>query len=171
MEPRLKSLGPSRLRRSCECSSNSRRFSAAVSKTHFGSRGLPYRFQLLWRSSSITRARGFRIRSTPVGDNRKFNRRFKSSHTTLNHQAQKAQKCLNAPFLKKNVEKKRWKKRWEKIYHPIMSSHSLHSFRNYTRRAIFPETCKINQSSVDFHWLIDWLTKSQLLSKSKSFLQ
>ena len=40
----------------------------------------------------------------------------------------------------------------------------LHS-GNYTRRAVFPEMCKINQSSVDFHcepfgWLIDWLTMS-----------
>ena len=40
----------------------------------------------------------------------------------------------------------------------------LHSLGNYTRRAIFPETCKINQSSVDFHckplwslWL-DWFS-------------
>ena len=33
--------------------------------------------------------------------------------------------------------------------------------QTHTRRAIFPEMCKINQSSVDFHckpfgWLIDW---------------
>ena len=43
-----------------------------------------------------------------------------------------------------------------------MLSHFLHSLGIYTRRAIFPEMCKINQSSVDFHckpfhWLIDWL--------------
>ena len=42
-----------------------------------------------------------------------------------------------------------------------MMSHFLQSLGNYTRRAIFPETCKINQSSVDFHcgtfgWLFDW---------------
>ena len=47
------------------------------------------------------------------------------------------------------------------LYCPVMSSHFLHSLGNYTRRAIFPEMCKINQSSLDFHcepfgWLIDW---------------
>ena len=48
------------------------------------------------------------------------------------------------------------------LYCPVMMSHFLHSLGNYTRRAIFPEMCKINQSSVDFHcellvdWLIDW---------------
>ena len=43
-----------------------------------------------------------------------------------------------------------------------MWSHFLHSLGNYTRGTIFPEMCKINQSSVDFHcepllslWL-DW---------------
>ena len=46
--------------------------------------------------------------------------------------------------------------------YPVMLSPFLHSLGNYTRRAIFPEMCKINQSSVDFHckplwslWL-DW---------------
>ena len=33
----------------------------------------------------------------------------------------------------------------------IDSGHFLPSLGNYNRRAIFPETCKINQSSVDFH--------------------
>ena len=47
------------------------------------------------------------------------------------------------------------------LYYPTMLSHFLHSLRNYTLRAIFPEMCKINQSSVDCHckpfgWLIDW---------------
>ena len=37
------------------------------------------------------------------------------------------------------------------LYHPVMLSHYLHSLGNYTRRAIFPEMCKINQSSVDYH--------------------
>ena len=53
------------------------------------------------------------------------------------------------------------------LYHPVMLSSFLPSLGNYTRRAIFPEMCKINQSSVDFHgkplgWLLDWLTKSWL---------
>ena len=44
---------------------------------------------------------------------------------------------------------------------------TLHSLGNYTRGAIIPEMCEINQSSVDFHykpfdWLIDWFTASQL---------
>ena len=43
-----------------------------------------------------------------------------------------------------------------------MLSHFLHSLGNYTRRAIFPDMGKINQSSVDFHGLIDWLAVSQL---------
>ena len=47
------------------------------------------------------------------------------------------------------------------LYYPVVLSHFLHSLGNYTRGAIFPETCKINQSSIDFHckplgWLIDW---------------
>ena len=47
------------------------------------------------------------------------------------------------------------------LYYPVMLSHFLQSLGNYTRRAIFPEMCTINQSSVDFHcksfgWLIDW---------------
>ena len=33
---------------------------------------------------------------------------------------------------------------------PVLLSHFLHSLGNYTRRAIFSEMCKINQSSVDF---------------------
>ena len=42
-----------------------------------------------------------------------------------------------------------------------MLSHFLPSLGNYTRRAIFPEMCKISQSSVDFDckpfgWLLDW---------------
>ena len=48
------------------------------------------------------------------------------------------------------------------LYCPLMLSHFLHLLGNYTRRAIFPEMCKINQSNVDFHrkplcslWL-DW---------------
>ena len=46
--------------------------------------------------------------------------------------------------------------------YPVMLNHFLHPLGNYTRRAIFPEMCKINQSSLDFHckplwslWL-DW---------------
>ena len=36
---------------------------------------------------------------------------------------------------------------WLKVlYCPVMWSHFLHSLGNYTRRAIFPEMCKINQS-------------------------
>ena len=34
------------------------------------------------------------------------------------------------------------------LYYPIVVSYFLHSLGNYTRRAIFPEMCKINQSSV-----------------------
>ena len=54
-----------------------------------------------------------------------------------------------------------------KLYHPVWLSHFLHSLGNYTRRAIFPELCKINQSRVGFHCkpfvrLIDWLTISSL---------
>ena len=48
------------------------------------------------------------------------------------------------------------------LHYPVMMSPFLRSFGNYTRRAIFPEKCKINQSSVDSHnkhtshfWL-DW---------------
>ena len=48
------------------------------------------------------------------------------------------------------------------LYYPVMLSHFLHSLGNYTRGAIFPEMCKINQSSADCHcrslwslWL-DW---------------
>ena len=37
------------------------------------------------------------------------------------------------------------------LFYPVMLSHFLHSLGNYTRRAIFPDMCKINQSSVDFH--------------------
>ena len=42
---------------------------------------------------------------------------------------------------------------WMQIHTTIVQklSHFLPSLGNYTRRAIFPETCKINQSSVDFH--------------------
>ena len=47
------------------------------------------------------------------------------------------------------------------LYYPIMLSHFLHSLGNYTRRAIFPEMRKINQSSVNLHRLIAWLTVSQ----------
>ena len=36
------------------------------------------------------------------------------------------------------------------LYYPIMLSHSLHSLENYTRRAIIPETCKINQQGYTF---------------------
>ena len=59
------------------------------------------------------------------------------------------------------------------LYHPVMSSHFLHSLGNYARRAIFPEACKINQSinqssivlSVDcliddksiLTWLVYWI--------------
>ena len=39
---------------------------------------------------------------------------------------------------------------------PVMLSLFLHSLGNYTRRAIFPEMCKINQSSVDFHCELLW---------------
>ena len=48
------------------------------------------------------------------------------------------------------------------LYYSVKLSHFLHSLKNDTRRAISPEMCKINQSSVDFHskhtsqfWL-DW---------------
>ena len=33
-----------------------------------------------------------------------------------------------------------------KLHYPVMSNHFLHSLGNYTRRAIFPATCKTNQS-------------------------
>ena len=39
----------------------------------------------------------------------------------------------------------------ENCFFPVMSSHFSHPLKNYTRRAIFPKMCKINQSSVDFH--------------------
>ena len=44
------------------------------------------------------------------------------------------------------------------LYYPVMWSHFLHSLGNYTRRAIFPEMCKINQSikRSPFGWLLDW---------------
>ena len=43
------------------------------------------------------------------------------------------------------------------LYYPVMSSHFLHSLGNYTRGAIFPEMCKINQSRLSpFDWLLDW---------------
>ena len=32
------------------------------------------------------------------------------------------------------------------LYYPVISCHFFHSLGNYTRRAIFPEMCKINQS-------------------------
>ena len=54
------------------------------------------------------------------------------------------------------------------LYYPVMLSHFLNSLGNYTRRAIAPKMCKINQSSVvlsvDFlidgesilTWLVFW---------------
>ena len=50
---------------------------------------------------------------------------------------------------------------WGPCRYPVMLSHSLYALGNYTPRAIFPEMCKINQSSVDlycksFGQLVDW---------------
>ena len=45
----------------------------------------------------------------------------------------------------------RLEKSLQVLYYPVRLRHFLHSLGNYTRRAIFPEMCKINQSSVDFH--------------------
>ena len=37
------------------------------------------------------------------------------------------------------------------LCYPVMLRHLLHPLGNYTRRAMFPGMCKINQSSVDCH--------------------
>ena len=58
-------------------------------------------------------------------------------------------------------------KTYQALYCPAVFGHFLDPPGNHPRGAIFPEICKINQSSVDFQckpfgWLIDWLTISEL---------
>ena len=46
-------------------------------------------------------------------------------------------KCRLKPSTKENLMT---------LCHPVLSSHFLHPLGNYTRRAIFPKMCQINQS-------------------------